>query len=328
MRRSHSSTAQSSVRLAWLLIGSFALTIASFVAATMLSVYRAHGIQTAAESITTNALPSVACYSRTRTELRQVEMLLERITGSAVSGRENTTPAMLRRSQNTLENNWATCLALPNYPEEENIQQQISAMGAELNASIDGILRRLEEHDRAGAVRTLYAETEPIIDRVDQEIVEMIDLNVGQSTMRGAEIAALRIESQRTLTFLLALSTILAATAAVMMVRVLGRFTALMESRVSEMEQFAGRVAHDIRSPLSAVSIALELTKRDPALGLERGIIDRATRTVQRIGQLVDGLLVFARAGAASAEGAEADAATVIEGVLEEMRPLAEENGI
>jgi len=328
MNRSRSATAQSSVRLARLLIGSFALTIASFVAATLLSVYRAHGIQTAAESITTNALPSVACYSRTRTELRQIEILLERITGSTVPGRASTTPAMLRRSRDTLENNWATCIALPNYPEEEGIQQHISTLGAELSASIDGILGRLDSQDREGAVRMLYAETEPMIDRVDDEIVATIDLNVAQSTMRGAEIATLRIESQRTLSFLLGLSTLLAATAAVVMVRVLGRFTALMESRISEMEQFAGRVAHDIRSPLSAVGIALELTKRDPQLGVERGFLDRATRTVQRIGQLVDGLLLFARAGAAPPEGAEADAAAVIEGVLEEMRPLAEENGV
>ena len=77
-----SATAQSSVRLMRLLIGSFALTIASFVSATLLSAYRSHGIQTAAHSIATNALPSVACYSRTRTNIRQVEMMLERLTGA------------------------------------------------------------------------------------------------------------------------------------------------------------------------------------------------------------------------------------------------------
>ncbi len=311
-----------------LLIGSFALTIASFVGATVLSAHRAHGIQTAAHSIATNALPSVACYSRTRTDIRQVQMMLERLTGAVVSNRPEISPAALGRHRDSLARDWETCIALPRYPEEQVAQQEITAYGRELGSSIDGVLRKLDEGDRAGASRTLYLETEPAIDRFDQELVDVIDLNVRQSALRGAEIAKLRSTAQRTLTFMMCLSTALAATAAFMMVRVLRHFTTLMESRVSEMEQFAGRVAHDIRSPLSAVGIALELTKHNPELGLEKGVVDRATRTVQRIGQLVDGLLVHARAGAGSPEGSEAEAAGVVEGGAEEMRPLADESGI
>lgn len=320
---------QRSVRLVWLLIGSFALTIASFVATTLLSEHRSRGIQTAAQSITANAVPSVACYSRARTDLRQIEMFLERLTAGVVLGRTaGSDAATLRQTRDNLAQQWRTCTTLPKYPDEEGAQQRITAQVGELDVSIDHVLDRLDRGDRVGASAELYAETEPMLDRLDDEIIATIDLNVHNSTLLADHISKLREASGHTMTVLLTVSTILTVTAAVIMVRVLRRFTHLMESRVTEMEHFAGRVAHDIRSPLSAVGIALELTKRNPELGLTGGVIDRATRTVQRIGQLVDGLLVFARAGACSPEGSEADVAPVVDGVVEEMRPLAESSGI
>ena len=324
-----SANGKSSVRLVWLLIGSFALTIASFVAATLLSERRARGIQTAAESITTNALPSVACYTRTRTELRQLEMSLERLTGGDVPERAfEPDPATIRRASDDLRKNWSTCLALPKYPEEERVQQAISARAGELTTSIEGVLRSVSNGDRPAALHELYSETEPMIDRIDAKIVETISLNVHQSSILGDHIARLRTQAETMMAFLMALSTVLATTAALMMAWVLRRFTTLMEARVTEMERFAGRVAHDIRSPLSAIGIALDLAKRNPQQVLERGVIDRATRTLQRIVQLVDGLLVFARAGATSPKGSEADIADVLDGVVEEMRPLANDSGI
>lgn len=322
------ATPNRSIGLVWLLIGSFALTIASFVTATLLSEHRSQGIQTAAQSITTNAVPSVACYSRARTELRQIEMFLERLTAGVVLGRaEGSDVVTLRRTRDSLARQWSTCTTLPKYADEEAAQQRITAHVEELNVSIDDVLDRLDRGDRAGASHELYQETEPMLDRVDSELIATIDLNVHNSTLLADRISKLRETSAHTMTVLLTISTLLAVTAAVVMVRVLRRFTHLMESRVTEMEHFAGRVAHDIRSPLSAVGIALELTKRNPELGLSGGVIDRATRTVQRIGQLVDGLLVFARAGACSPAGSEADVPTVVDGVVEEMRPLAESGG-
>jgi signal transduction histidine kinase len=73
----------------------------------------------------------------------------------------------------------------------------------------------------------------------------------------------------------------------------------LLEERASELEQFSGRIAHDILSPLTAVSIALRLgcgpnqEKQSTARSLARG-----TNALERIQSLVYGLLEFARAGA------------------------------
>ena len=113
-----------------------------------------------------------------------------------------------------------------------------------------------------------------------------------------------------------------------MMVRVLNRFARIMEARLSELETFAGRVAHDVRSPLASIGLALELTRRNPELGLKKGVLDRAIKTLQRVGQLVDGLLIFARAGASPPGGSRAEVGEVLSGVVEGLRPSAEETGV
>ncbi|MBX3260413.1 MAG: MCP four helix bundle domain-containing protein [Labilithrix sp.] len=316
-----------SVRVVWSLIASFVLTVASFIAATAVAEYRARGIESAAESITTNALPSIACLSRARTELRQVQMLLERLTSARVRHAESDM-AELRESRHDLAQLTRRCVELPAYPGEKAIQDRIDLRDASMNDSMDRVVLRLESGDKEGATMELRTRTEPALDRLDETFVEEIDLNARNSSTLGAHIASIQSSSQTLLAFLIALSVVLAGAVALMMVRVLHRFTGLMEARVSEMEHFAGRVAHDIRSPLAAVGLALELTKRDPKVGVEGGVLDRATKTLQRVGQLVDGLLVFARSGAPPQESATTSAAEVLSGVVDEMKSSAEANGV
>ncbi|MBX3204425.1 MAG: MCP four helix bundle domain-containing protein [Labilithrix sp.] len=318
--------ARRSVRVVWLLIASFFLTVASFIAATSVAEHRARGIEAAAESITTNALPSIACLSRVRTELRQIQMLLERLT-SAGPRHVQSDMAELRESRDDLARDTQRCLELPTYPGEKALQDRIGLRSSTMNTSMDRVLVRLDTGDKAGAATELLARTEPALDQLDETFVENIDLNARQSSTLGAEIRSIRTSSQSILAFLIALSVLLASAVALMMVRVLRRFTSLMEGRVTEMEHFAGRVAHDIRSPLAAVGLALELTKRDPE-ALSRGVLDRASKTLQRVGQLVDGLLIFARSGAPPQESAATNAAEVMSGVVDEMSSSAAESGI
>jgi signal transduction histidine kinase len=98
--------------------------------------------------------------------------------------------------------------------------------------------------------------------------------------------------------------------------------------RITDLEDFAGRVAHDIRSPLASVALAVDLAKRRPGEVRAQSALERAARTMQRMSSLVDGLLVFAKAGARPAEGAEADVRAVASDVVEATRLVAEERGI
>jgi signal transduction histidine kinase len=125
------------------------------------------------------------------------------------------------------------------------------------------------------------------------------------------------------------LSAAFAALAALLIVHLVRRLARTTQVRLSELEHFAGRVAHDVRSPLLSVGLALDMAKRSPEIHEKaKSALDRGTRTLQRVGQLVDGLLIFARAGAAPEHGAKADVREVLSGVVEEMLPVAEDRHI
>jgi len=90
---------------------------------------------------------------------------------------------------------------------------------------------------------------------------------------------------------------------------------AQLEVRAEELESFASRVAHDLLSPLSASGLSLDklAAHADPEVA---ATAQRGKRGVARVRSTVDGLLEFARAGAAPAEGAHCDLAQVASEVV------------
>jgi len=103
--------------------------------------------------------------------------------------------------------------------------------------------------------------------------------------------------------------------------RVQQQHNALMQRKAEELEEFAARVAHDILSPLSSVSMALSVIQRHP--GQSREALDRAHASLSRVRGIVDGLFEFARVGAAPEAGARTEVRAVATGLVEELRPFA-----
>ena len=105
----------------------------------------------------------------------------------------------------------------------------------------------------------------------------------------------------------------------------LRRNAELLEQRNHELDAFAGRVAHDLRGPLSAISLATsaisEQTPRD------RGPRASLLRGVSRMEALITDLLALSRVGAEAQRGT-ADPAAVVASVGEELgERLAAEGG-
>jgi two-component system OmpR family sensor kinase len=99
--------------------------------------------------------------------------------------------------------------------------------------------------------------------------------------------------------------------------------------RVEELEQFASRVAHDIVSPLGAVTAGVHLLSQklnaDPrALGIARTV----RGSVDRVAAIVDELLRFAWAGGRAAPGESASLADAVHAVRDELMPAARASGV
>ncbi len=120
---------------------------------------------------------------------------------------------------------------------------------------------------------------------------------------------------------------LLAIAASVWVVRVFAAYARLLnahgdlvERRAAELEQFGKRVAHDLLSPLSALTYCLGAFKRasedDPKLVDALG---RARACVARARAMVDGIFEFSLAGGNPARGESADVRDVIDQVKEEI---------
>jgi signal transduction histidine kinase len=102
-----------------------------------------------------------------------------------------------------------------------------------------------------------------------------------------------------------------------------------LAERSEELELFAGRVAHDVLSPLMAVSAGLELSRARLRGDAKAGrTLDAATRSLTRVQRTVDGLLEFARAGAHPPADAWADLREAVQGVVEDVRSEAAAHGV
>lgn len=83
---------------------------------------------------------------------------------------------------------------------------------------------------------------------------------------------------------------------------------------------FAGQISHDLKNPLSAISMSLEMA-RDEVKGGDAmmiSLIDRASRGAQRMGSMIGDLLDFARGGAAP-DLRDVDMSVLMTEVLEDL---------
>lgn len=103
----------------------------------------------------------------------------------------------------------------------------------------------------------------------------------------------------------------------------LDRYERASSLRLADLEAFASRVAHDLRTPLQGIKLALVLAERS-APQLE-ATCARGRRSAERLQGLIEDLLEFSRAGAAPEHGASAPVAQILEEVREDVEEAARE---
>ncbi len=104
-----------------------------------------------------------------------------------------------------------------------------------------------------------------------------------------------------------------------------------MAARLSELiaaqQAFVADASHQLRTPLTAVRLELENLELAADGELREGL-ERASDEVRRLGRLVEGLLVLARADASRPEPAQVDAAAVVRDRQAIWSSLAEERSV
>jgi signal transduction histidine kinase len=260
-------------------------------------------------------------------ELRGAVRAVRDVAGRAVLEPRRLEPRLLvqlradlQRSAGDLDRLAARYDALALLPEEHAAWQPLRTRDLPLLLALAGTVLSAGEHDEADRRFVSFRE---VATRVDLAVEQLV-------RMKGAEARSAAARIDRSLRALTATALVLGASGGLAAVLLLllalsaaGRYATALEERAAEMEAFAGRVAHDLRSPLQPIRLALGAVARDVEDPRLRSSCDRAERSVARLGRFIDDLLEFSRAGGHPPPGTTTAVGDVIGDLRDELEPRA-----
>lgn len=282
---------------------AFVATALAFLGAAVASFAVSSDIDRQTSSMLENALPSVRDLARARTALRRLH---QSASENALAPPPRSAAALTVRwneFKGALEHEMGT----PWYPgEHELFDREVEPAIAQLRFALDDI-QKVADAPRGDPA--LHAATERLLDAVggaDVAVADLSELNHDQAFAAAKNIVHNRREAARVSLYLDVGATIVAAIAAALAIwftayasRLLRRALALETHRADELDVFAQRVAHDLMSPLSVVSLAIGRARRRPADAATPHALERAERALLRSRRMVDGIYAFAQASRA-----------------------------
>jgi hypothetical protein len=125
---------------------------------------------------------------------------------------------------------------------------------------------RAEEDGDAAKASLLLREVDAMFDRAGRTMLTTLEFDANQVQRLAREVRAVRRNTLTTIIVLDALASAIAIAAAFIAYRaarehdrLLQAHNSLLSARVTELDRFAGGMAHDVLSPLQTIAIALGL---------------------------------------------------------------------
>src|SRR5215471_5314412 len=318
------------------LLLAFCAVVICFVGSTVYTQTRVTQLDNAASTIANVATVRIEALASLRVETHDLVQQLADCIHRANQGKPLDC-GPVRTTKAKLEAQLQNYRSLPADPSHPDLREQIEERVAVLSNAAERTLEEVDRGDPARAGQVYDSDVRPAIERTRGALIESIERNAEQARRLALSIRSIRSQSTFAAYALDAMSVALGGIAIALAIAQLRRYTQLMESRrqllerrAEELESFAGRVAHDVVSPLSAVSTFLAILDRHLPSAEEDKLrfgLDRAKRGLMRSTRIVSDLLDFAKA-ARPADGASAALVEVLEGLSEELKPLAREAGV
>ncbi len=311
----------------WLVVGFASVALWS-LASSVYSQRSLVEVHSQAESLLSHALPGIDQLTTMRASLRHLDIAFDHFlaTGSSPDRTE------LEETIRELDRAATAYLALPSFPGERALWTEAALRMDEMKQSLWRAVA-----DRAGsAPAAISYGADPVhrvVGQVDKSVHGLVLFNVQQAhavvvrseaALRRSELVPLVID---------ALGLGLAGVVALFGVRAIRRYTRyrveherLLALRADELEQFAARVAHDIRNPLSGVSLVLGSLRWNAEKGSAQfKLAERGVAAMTRVSRIIEGLYDFACAGARPQPGAKASVVAALTDAVAEVRQKAAE---
>lgn len=312
---------------------AFAAVVGSFLAANVIVQRSSAAVGALSEDIIYNSAPSIEHLASVRRSVLEAELLLSRFIHEPSHRPElgrSLEAALVRVKEET-----HAYLILPAFPGEQAVGLDVQESWARFDTAIRHVRATAESNANAEASALFDREVEPTGQRILEDITRAIEFNAVRGRRTAASIHETRRRSLWLANSLNAVCAILAVVVAWLLHReartrraLFDAHTKSLEARAEELEQFAGRVAHDIRNPLSAARMAAELAMRKSADEAAREPVRRIIRGLSRAEAITSALLDFARSGAKPDPGARSALRPVIDDLLGGFAAEAEQAGI
>jgi signal transduction histidine kinase len=314
-------------RLLYAIVGAFAVVALAFILSSVATFQASREIDTSSEDLLGNALPSVMELMRARTAQRRLDVDVDVMSRTRNSRGELLDELVNARAD--LDEKLRAAMSTPYYPGERALY----------NREVVPRLSLVDQHieELRSAVASSPVDDEKVVATVaalsaagndlDDALASLAELNHVYAFDAASRIVRTREQSVRLMFWLGVASSMVALFAAAVAVAGASRFAqnarALLErenERAGELDVLAQRVAHDLLSPLAAVSLSLgNVARAHPDPDTARAV-DRANRALERTRQMVSGIYGFSKAGARPVPGAAAPLrATVLEAVDEQL---------
>jgi len=321
-RSGPSATPRSAV-LSRMLVVLMLVVVPSFVIPFAVARHRGLSTDRDVDALLHDAIPGVVLLSSARSALHQLDTYADAYMDAAEGGVAIPTDPMEAHRQ-AIDSALARYIALPSFAGDRATYDGLPDKLSGMNAALARLLSAVTAGDLAAAARA-RRDRQHAVEEVDVVLDRLIGLNAGQAQSRALSIAHTRQGIIRIATALDCTAVLLSLAATTFAIVLLRRSVRPLEDQTHELSDFAGRVAHDVMSPLAGATLSLEFLARraanDPAA---RAMVDRGLSSVRRASRIVEDLLEFARAGARPDPAATAELMTVLEDVVEGLRVEAE----
>jgi len=308
------------------LVVAFGLAILSFCGSSLYAGYITRQVDDSARSIARNAMPSIEHLTDTHDKLHQLDVALVRYEASHKAPDRLAVTA----ARDRLDLAFERYLSEPEtYPGEQalwgDLHRALSSVDQATEAALVDIAAGRPVDNRVSA--SMNAATAAIRRSIDfnADAASWMAERIERDHRRAINISLLLDGISTLLTILVAF---LALRALQHHHRIVAERNRLIERRAEELEQFAGRVAHDILGPLSATRMAVGHVAAQVQDPTQQRMLERGQRGVERVATIVDGLLRFARAGAAPDPGVVSSVAPIVQSVAVELEPIAAAAGV
>jgi signal transduction histidine kinase len=308
-----------SVALSRMLVVPMGLIVLSFLTAFAAGRLRGRSIDRDLGGIIDNAIPSVMLLSSTRGDLHRLDSYTDAFVDAAAES-VATPVEPIARYRRAIDSALDEYRALPTFPGEPPMGEELVPALSAMDAALAQVLAAVNDADMPGAEKALQDE-QRLAERTDTLLERLIDRDGREGRGLGLAIRLKRQRAIRTVAAIDAVAVLLSLAATALAAWIVRRSVRALEDKADELSNFAGRVAHDVTSPISSLGLSLEILARrasnDP---LAQATAARGLSSVRRASRIAHDLLEFSRAGARPDRSATADVKSVLEDVVDGLK--------